>query len=258
VKHFFSEIISNDPIAKDFHCICFKWDQKVPTPKPGQFLTIRVSDSTVPLLRRPFALSGFEKENYLASIIYQKRGISTEILTGKITGDTIDIIGPLGNIFNINNKVNSFIIVAGGIGLGPMIYVANYIKSIGKNVIFIFGAKNKSYIPEKEILNFLEPILCTDDGSKGFKGTTVDFLSSLDSADIKGASLFACGPIPMLKGCHDFAEKNKLDCQVLMEQIMACGIGACMGCVIKVNREPGYNRVCSEGAVFNSRDIVWT
>lgn len=258
MKHFFSEIISNDLIAKDFYCICFKWDNDIPEPEPGQFLTIRVSDSTVPLLRRPFALSGFEKRDHIASIIYQKRGVATEILTGKSNGDTIDIIGPLGNSFNSNKITDSIIIVAGGIGLGPMLYTANCIRSMGKNIKFVFGARNKSYIPGKEIFNLLEPIICTDDGSQGFNGTTIDFLLSLDSDDTKGASVFACGPLPMLKGCHDFAIKNNLHCQVLMEQIMACGVGACMGCVIKVKREPGYERVCAEGAIFNSKDIVWT
>lgn len=258
MKHFFSEIISNDPIAKDFYSVCFKWNRNDQAPEPGQFLTIRVTDSTVPLLRRPFAVSGYEKENQAASVIYQKRGVATEILTGKNIGDEIDIIGPLGNTFNIDNTIKNFIIVAGGIGLGPMIYLSNCLKNFNKEVKFIFGARNKSFVPERETFGYFNPIICTDDGTEGFKGTTVDCLTSLSSSDIKDAAIFACGPKPMLKGCHDFALKNNLHCQVLMEQTMACGVGACMGCVIKVKREPGYDRVCAEGAVFNSRDIIWT
>lgn len=257
MKHFFSEIISNNPIAKDFYHICFKWDRKIQGPEPGQFLTIRVTESSVPLLRRPFALSDYNNSTQIASVVYQRRGIATEILTGKNIGDKLDIIGPLGNTFKIDNTIKNVIIVAGGIGLGPMLYTANYMRSIVKNIQFVFGVKNKSYAPKKEFFNLLEPILCTDDGSEGFKGTTVDYLFSLDSDDIKGASVFACGPLPMLKGCHDFAKKNRLYCQVLMEQVMACGIGACMGCVIRVKKDPGYERVCSDGAVFNSRDVLW-
>lgn len=258
VKHFFSEIISNDLISKDFYRICFKWDRNVQAPEPGQFLTILVSESYVPLLRRPFALSDYKNSARIASVIYKKRGIATEILAGKNNGDKLDIIGPLGNSFKIDGTIEDVIVVAGGIGLGPMLYTANCIRSMGKNIKFVFGANNKLYIPGKEIFNLPEPIICTDDGSQGFKGTTVDFLLSLDSGEIKGASVFACGPLPMLKGCHDFAQKNKLHCHVLMEQIMACGVGACMGCVIKVKREPGYERVCAEGAIFNSKDVVWT
>lgn len=258
MKHFFTVIISNEPIAKDFYQIIFDWDQEISIPEPGQFLTIRISDGTVPLLRRPFALSGYEKKNQKASIIYQKRGAATEILAGKKAGDKLDIIGPMGNSFKIEDSIDTCVIVAGGIGLGPMLYTASYLKTIGRKVLFIFGAKNKSFIPQKDIFSSLSPVICTDDGSEGFIGTTVDYLLSIKNEDIKSAMVFACGPMPMLKGCHEFAMKNNLHCHVSMEQIMACGVGACMGCAIKVEYEPGFARVCSEGPVFNSQDIAWT
>ncbi len=258
MKQLFSTIHSNKQISHDFYEILFDWHSDNGIPEPGQFLTVRVSECTVPLLRRPFAFSGFDKNNQKASIIYQKRGTATDILSAKVPGETLDIIGPIGNSVCIDDSLFKCIIVAGGIGLGPMIFTAKQAKASGKKVLFIFGAQNKSSIPSNDILDSCEPDFCTDDGSKGFKGTTVDYLISLNKNEIENASIIACGPMPMLRGCHEFAEKNNLQCLVSMEQIMACGIGACMGCTIKVAQKPGYARVCKEGPVFNSRDVIWT
>ena len=258
MKRFFSIIRNNRQISQDFYEVVFDWISNDYPPKPGQFLTIRTSDSTVPLLRRPFAFSGFVKKNKRASIIYQRRGKATEILTEKKVGDTLDTIGPIGNSFNLGKEIRKCVVVAGGIGLGPMLYTARYFENSGKNVLFIFGARNKRFIPEKSIFGSLELFTCTDDGSEGFKGTSVDRLTSLSENELIDAVILACGPKPMLKGCHEFAEKLKIQCYVSMEQVMACGVGACMGCTIKIAEKPDFARVCSEGPIFNSRDIIWT
>lgn len=258
MKHFFPKIYFNKPISKDFYLIVFDWNYDESAPLPGQFLTIRVSENSVPLIRRPFAFSGYDKNKHRASIIYQKRGPATEILAGKKPKEALDIIGPIGNVFKIDRITETYIIIAGGIGLGPMIYLANYLKDIGKRVIFIFGARNKSFIPQKNIFGSIMPVICTDDGSEGFKGTTIDYLISLNGSNIKNTTIIACGPLLMLKGCHEYAQNHNLQCLVSMEQVMACGVGACMGCAIKIVQEPGYVRVCSEGPVFNSGDIVWS
>ena len=258
MKHFTSEIHSNQQIAKDFYCIAFDWNQNAGVPEPGQFITIKVSDNSVPLLRRPFAISGFNNKNNKAAIIYHKRGCATAILTEKNAGDSIDIIGPIGNSFNLDKNIKKYIVVAGGIGLGPMLFTAKDVQSRGKNILFIFGARNKLFIPEHSVLKSLNLITCTDDGTEGFKGTSVDYIATLGENEFKEAVILACGPKPMLKGCHEFALKHNLQCYVSMEQVMACGVGACMGCVIKLIREPSFARVCKEGPVFNSREILWT
>lgn len=236
----------------------FGWTCKETTPLPGQFITIRISDSSVPLLRRPFAFSEHSKEKNRASIIYQVRGAATEMLAGKKTGEFLDIIGPLGNTFQLPEKNKECIIVAGGIGLGPMLFAAHWLLTRGVAVTFIFGCKDQKAIPERNIFNNFDPVICTDDGSQGYKGTTVDYLNSCHKIESKDAMLLCCGPTPMLKGCHEFALKKKLLCQVSMEQVMACGVGACMGCVVKTRSASGYSRVCSEGPVFDSKEIIWT
>jgi len=258
MKQFLTTIRENRQITRDYYSLTFDWPKDEGSPLPCQFITIRVSVTTVPLLRRPFAFSGYNKKRSTASIIYQKRGTATETLSTKRAGETLDIIGPLGNTIQLPDTVGKCIIVAGGIGLGPMIFTASWLIMQGREILLIFGGRDTADVPEMSVFGKIKPIICTDNGSKGFKGTTVDYLNSLKPVDMAGAILISCGPEPMLKGCHAFARKHRLFSQVVMEQVMACGVGACMGCVIKVNKEPGYARVCSEGPVFNSQDIVWT
>jgi dihydroorotate dehydrogenase electron transfer subunit len=102
----------------------------------------------------------------------------------------------------------------------------------------------------------LSPIICTDDGSSGFRGTTGDYLMSIESSITAQTLVYACGPMPMLKACHDIALRRTCGCFVSVEQVMACGVGACMGCAIRMASD-GFKRACIEGPVFESREIQW-
>jgi len=225
-------------------------------PLPGQFLTIRASDSPIPLLRRPFAYSGHNAQTGEASIIFQRRGPGTDILAAKQPGDTLDVIGPLGTSFAMDG-VTKAIVVAGGIGLGPMLFLATALRDRGCHVRFVFGCRTKAMVPDLDAFRTLSPAICTDDGSAGFHGTTVSYLHSLTDSDTRDTRVFACGPTPMLKACHGLAVERGVRCQVSMEQTMACGVGACMGCVVKTVKAPGFARVCHEGPVFESGEILW-
>jgi dihydroorotate dehydrogenase electron transfer subunit len=255
MTHFSTTILSNLPVAADFFELRFAWPVSLPSPLPGQFVTIRVSLSTVPLLRRPFAISSYERESGSAAIIYQKRGTATELLTAKAPGDPLDLIGPLGSSFTLPPTGARCIILAGGIGLGPMLFLG---RSLRPPVKFIFGCRTRAHLPQESAFTPLTPIICTDDGSSGFKGTAIDYLRTLSLDGNEPAALFGCGPTPMLKALHDFSLERGWPCQVSIEQVMACGVGACMGCVVPVVGPPGYARVCTEGPVFASKDLLWT
>jgi dihydroorotate dehydrogenase electron transfer subunit len=250
-----SEILRNQELAEGFFKLTFTWDPHL-RPLPGQFLTIRVSGLPFPLLRRPFAFSHCDGEN--VSIIVKKRGTATDILSRKSAGETLDVIGPLGNSFGDPDSDRRPVLVAGGIGLGPMLFFATSLHSRGIKSAFIFGSRTAGSIPRCEEFKSLSAVLCTDDGSAGFHGTTVDYLRSLSDLEWKRTELYCCGPLPMLKAASLFAQSKKIPCWVSMEQTMGCSMGACMGCVIKVRYEPGYARVCKEGPIFDSRDVVWT
>ncbi len=249
----------NRKISEDFKQIFFTWPFDI-HPEPGQFFTINVSDSNklVQLLRRPFAFAGYDSNKKQVAMIYQIRGAGTQILCEKKKGDSLDIIGPLGNYFQLDDSIETYIIIAGGIGLGPMLFVANWLIKEGKQVSFIFGCQTKDKVPKSEVFDLINPIICTEDGSLGFEGTTLDYINNRKISGLKSTKIIACGPFAMLKECHKFATKYAIECIVSMEQIIACGVGACMGCVIKMTNDPGYARVCKEGPVFNSRHILWT
>lgn len=256
MQQFDTTIIDNKKIADGFFELQFDWNCS-DIPNPGQFLTIRVSDDSSPLLRRPFAFSGYNRDKKSCSVIYQKRGRGTEILTGKLAGDQLNIIAPLGKQFPLPSKQGQTLLVAGGIGIGPILFLANFFKEKKLPFKFIFGCRSKSFIPDTSEFKNLNPQICTDDGSVGFRGTTGDYLKSIEQDIGSNSIIYCCGPHPMLRACHETALRHNGECWVSVEQIMACGVGACMGCVVKVKAEPGYARACKEGPVFSSNDLIW-
>ena len=258
MKNFTSSIISQTEIAIGYREMIFSWPEELEQPLPGQFLTIKATENPAPLLRRPFALSGFHREKNRASIIYQVRGPATRLLSELANGKTIEVLSPLGNAFSIPREGTTPLLVAGGIGLGPILYFARYLDQKGYAPRLVFGCRSKEYIPRIPALTSGKIHFCTDDGSQGFQGTSVDFLKSMNWEEFRSPTIYSCGPHPMLKACHDLAEEKGIPSETAMEQMMACGVGACMGCAIEVTGPEKYARVCKEGPVFDSRRIKWT
>ncbi len=243
-------VIRNQEIAKDYYELLFNW-KKEHKPIPGQFLTLKPEG--LPLLRRPFAFSGYK--NGVASIIYKTVGDATREFSKLVKNDSISVLGPLGIPFS---KTKSRpLLIAGGIGLGPMVFTANYLKSIGENPILIIGARDTYFIPVTDLAPGVETIICTDNGSRGFKGNIAQYLEYEGMQYLENTEILACGPHIMLRVCHNLALKYNLDCQVSLEEMMACAVGACYGCVVETNQDMKYKRVCKDGPVFNSREIVW-
>jgi dihydroorotate dehydrogenase electron transfer subunit len=220
--------------------------------KPGQFLNVKVSDSLAPLLRRPFSVSNVEGD-YLFLMV-NLLGEGTKILTSKKKGDPLDILGPLGNGFNLDGDYELAVFAAGGIGEAPFPFVYKTIKG-AKEIISFIGGKTAKEVVEYGIEN---PYISTDDGSLGFKGNVVQLMEQkkelLSSKKIK---IFACGPTPMLKAVQGFAAKNNYECEISTESAMACGFGICQGCAIaSAHQSEKYLLVCKDGPVFNAKDVV--
>jgi dihydroorotate dehydrogenase electron transfer subunit len=255
MKQFSAQIIKNISICDNFFELTLKPDTISVEPQPGQFVTIRVNTGTSPLLRRPFAYSDFDRNNGQFSIVYQQRGQATEILSGKQCGDLVVCIGPIGNYFPPPLPGVTAVLVAGGIGIGPIQYLATELNRLAIPFIFIFGSRNKNTIPQNSIFATLNPVICTNDGSFGFKGTTADYLRSISIP--KKSAIYCCGPHPMLKACNSIAKENSSPCWISVEQVMACGVGACMGCVVKVRSPQKYARACKEGPIFDGNELDW-
>lgn len=255
MKNLKTTIRSITTVAPDFYELCFDWDPAAGVPRPGQFLTVRAAPSCMPLLRRPFAFSAWDTARAGAALIFQRKGPGTAVMAGYRPGDTLDCIGPLGNSFSLPEPGVHPVLVAGGIGLGPMLFLAERIMDNGCEPLFVFGARTAKLVPlVLEQQRGFSPVICTDDGSRGFAGNVVEYLRSVSLPHPAG--LFCCGPHPMLRGCCAFAAEKDIPCEVSVEQVMACGVGACMGCAVKTRT--GYARACKEGPVFCASELVWT
>ena len=254
MKQFNSRIIRNEQISVDFFEMLFTWGDSAGVPKPGQFLTFRVSQSNVPLLRRPFAFAGYDGSAGCASIIYQKRGRGTEILSAMQPKELIDVIGPLGNAFPVAGNQGESVAAAGGVGLGPILFLADNLNKRGIDTKFIFGCRSASLIPTAESFKNASPQICTDDGSAGFAGNVVQYINANIHTDTN-TIIYGCGPVPMLKGLHTLSQSAKSQYWASLEEMMACGVGACMGCAIPT--ASGYQCACKNGPVFNGGDIAW-
>ena len=256
MKQFSAAILGSYPLSTGYFECEFTWDKAAPSPEPGQFFTVRASDDTVPLLRRPFAFSAFDGKEGTVSMIFQKRGRGTCLLSAKQKGDRLDVIGPLGKPFPMPDRGEKTLLVAGGIGIGPIIFLAQTLRKEKIPVIMVFGCRTASLLPSGGSFAASEAVICTDDGSRGFKGTAGDYLKSIERSVGSGTIIYACGPQPMLKTCHSIAVRQGCECFVSVEQVMACGVGACMGCAVK-SAAGGYKRACTDGPVFNSKDLQW-
>jgi dihydroorotate dehydrogenase electron transfer subunit len=229
--------------------------------EPGNFVHIKVSSNDYPLLRRAFSIHSVEKNKDSFAILFKVVGKGTEILSRKSPGDTLDILGPIGNSFSLPEKGKEIMLVAGGMGIAPLWFLfAHLIRRIHPNkVTFFLGAKDKDELLYAEKVKSMGArfIMTTDDGSVGRKGLVTEvFLKEIKRRkyDHKKLAVYSCGPQMMLKRMSEIAKMFDLFCQISLETHMACGVGACWGCVVK-QKGWTYKRVCVDGPVFDAREV---
>ena len=272
---FQAQVIHQRDIASDYLEIEFEWPKDVPAPEPGQFITVRAGGGPTPLLRRPFGISGWRPGR--AQMIYWRRGPATRMLAASVGGDSIDVLGPLGFGFPLpagsaataeatvdgSQGPSRQILVAGGVGIGPILFLAHRLdQSETGGVHVVVGARTADGLPDVEFGSRTNVTLCTDDGSAGRSGSSIDALADLLEASAEQTVVHLCGPHGMLAAGHHVCAKRGVQAFVSMEQTMGCAVGACMGCAVQVNDEssgdePVYKRVCTEGPVFDSSEIRW-
>jgi dihydroorotate dehydrogenase electron transfer subunit len=252
------KIINNARISLCYHKLVLDAPGIAVSARPGNFLMVKI-DGAGPLLRRPLSVHKLgESGSSRVELLYEVAGPGTRILSQKKIGDEVGIIGPLGNGFSINAraKKSGIIIVAGGIGVAPLVFLAQRLK--GGNVTVLIGARTKSQVlcaADFKKLGF-DVRIATDDGTAGFNGRVTGLLEKFMAADAdKTRLLYGCGPEPMLKAMAEISRRYCVPAQVSLEAHMACGIGACLGCVVRTRR--GYERVCKEGPVFQAGDLLW-
>jgi dihydroorotate dehydrogenase electron transfer subunit len=266
LNQFKAEVISNTELLGFQGATYFLMDVKCPGTvngsKPGQFFMLRCGEDV--LLRRPVSIHSIvrpDKVQFLYGVPCintdkdRTGGKGTYWLSCLKKGDELDLIGPLGNGFSIDGAARRILIVAGGIGIAPLKYLAENAISAGKHVTLLMGARTVGALyPLNMLPQQAKTLVATDDGSCGVKSAVTDLVTEhISETD----QVFACGPIAMYKSLKDQMQKWPADkpVQVSLEVRMGCGFGVCYGCSIKTHQ--GMKRVCKEGPVFNIKDIIW-
>ena len=222
----------------------------------GQFLHIKCGDGQ--LLRRPIsvAITQWDDPEDLATLIFEVRGEGTRWLSQRRVGEKLDVLGPLGNGFDVS-KEGRYLLVGGGIGVPPLLELGECL-SWPRTAVLGFRTGAKAFLPviSRFAVHCEKTYLCTDDGSLGRHGLVDAQVRDVLAKDSSFTAVLACGPKPMLKSVAKAAEEFGIPCQVSMEERMACGVGACLGCALPM-KDGSIKHVCKDGPVFDAREVDW-
>jgi dihydroorotate dehydrogenase electron transfer subunit len=251
------KVISQKEIAEDIYELTISGGFILDIESPGQFVQIKVASSHDPLLRRPISISSYDKDKQQLTMIYRKDGRGTSLLAEKEAGMEIDVLGPLGKGFSVDEASvgETALLVGGGIGVPPLFELSKQLKAKGVKVIHVLGFQTESVVfYEQEFLTNGETYIATVDGTHGTKGFVTDVI---EDRGIEFDVLYSCGPLPMLKALEQKFPNKKVF--LSLEERMGCGIGACFACVCKTKDDPegtAYKKVCSDGPVFRAGEVV--
>jgi len=255
----------NQPESIGYYRMGLTCSQSYAHAVPGQFVTLHLPGILTPLLRRPFSIHRLMRNNGQITgleILYKVVGGFTEKLTSLVPGDPIDLLGPIGKGFTVSGKSRKVALVSGGIGVAPLVFLADALIGDGLNpaegMVFL-GGRTASDILCADIFQShrLNVQIATDDGSLGEKALVTRPLERWLVSN-RPDMIYACGPMPMLRSIAEIARKNDIPCEVSIETIMACGLGACLGCAIHKNDISGkYQHVCIDGPVFDPSVTVF-
>jgi len=246
-------VAANEKLCPRFYRLSLDAKSLIKQVKPGQFVHIRVHDGLEPFFRRPFSI--YRAKKYL-EVFYEPIGRGTNLMASYKKGDKIDVLGPLGNPFTLPPKgIKQVVMIAGGIGIAPFLVLSDALKK-KYELILLYGGRTKGHVyPMKEFkANGCKVYVATDDGSAGVKGRVSELFAKIN-ADPKTTYLYTCGPHAMMAAVQAFAKKNYLQGQAACEQVMACALGACLGCSIKTTK--GYKTVCYDGPVFDLQEVIF-
>jgi len=249
------KILSNKQICGKYFQLVLQAKELAPRLKPGQFIHIKVTDGFEPLFRRPFSV--FRARNGKVEVFYDPVGRGTRILAAKEKGETVDVLGPLGTPFTLPGKdIKQVVFIAGGIGVAPFLLFADVLKLHKAEKILLYGARSREHtFPMTEFKKAgVKTFVATEDGSVGVKGRVSELFSKI-TIDPATTMIYTCGPRAMMAAVQQFTKGAGLKGEGSMEEVMACGLGACLGCSIKTTK--GYRTVCHDGPVFALEELIF-
>lgn len=235
-------------LAGPYMILSFRAPEIAARAEPGQFVNV-AQRAPGRILRRPFSILGVEGD--AVSFAFDMIGEGTAWLAGRAPGDMLDAVGPLGTPFSTTE--GPAMLVGGGYGAAPVIFHAGRLREAGVRTTLVLGARTTARVFETEPDAADELLVTTEDGTAGVRGVVTDAMKG------RPARIFACGPMPMLAAVSARAAAMGVECEVAVEEFMACGIGICWTCVVPVraNGDLKHLRSCTEGPVFEGKAVVW-
>jgi dihydroorotate dehydrogenase electron transfer subunit len=247
------KINDNTQLNKDFFILELLSDLILPEILPGQFVQVRIDGSPKTFLRRPFSIHDVDYNKNTLKLLIQIAGEGTRTLSRLRKGEILNLIVPLGNSFSLPPEGEKTLLVGGGCGVAPLLFLAKYLKLNGCEFDILMGFRNKDRLIEyNEYKKLARVFLTTEDGSEGERGFVTDHPVM---AERNYSRIYCCGPEPMMKAVAEYSGRHEIHCEVSLENLMACGIGVCLCCV--VNTSSGYVCSCTEGPVFNINNLKW-
>lgn len=244
-------IIRQEEIAPDIYSMWLHTDQIAQEAQAGQFIGVYCRDGSR-ILPRPISICEIDKEDQAVRIVYRVAGKGTDEFSYMRTGMPLYVIGPLGTGFP--KKPGKALIIGGGIGIPPMLQMA---KELAADKEIVLGYRNRQLFLSDRFELCGKVHIATEDGSVGTKGTVLDVIQS---KQLRAEVIYACGPMPMLKALKQYAAQQGIECWISLEERMACGVGACLGCVCRTTHKDAHShvhnqRICTEGPVFDAREV---
>ena len=248
------KVASNAKLCTKFYRLCIDAKPIIKKARPGQFIHIRTQDGLEPFFRRPFSI--YRAKEYI-EILYEVVGPGTGLLASKQKGDNIDVLGPVGTPFSLPPKgTKNVVMIAGGIGVAPFLFLSDVLKKQKCALTLLYGGRTGGHVYNMREFkdDGCKVYTATDDGSVGVKGHVSKLFSKIDP-DPKTTFIYTCGPNLMMASVQAFARKHKLQGEAACEEVMACALGACLGCSIQTTK--GFKTVCCDGPAFNLQEIVF-
>ncbi|WP_026689968.1 dihydroorotate dehydrogenase electron transfer subunit [Alteribacter aurantiacus] len=246
-------VVSQRTIANNIYECSLKGDLVSVMNEPGQFVHLKVTDGIEPTLRRPISICSVDTNERTFTMVYRVEGIGTKKLSHKLPGERVNVLGPLGHGFPMEElkSESHCLLVGGGIGVPPLYELAKQLTSKGHSVTAVLGFRSKEDVfYEREFSRLGPTFVATEDGSYGEMGFVTDVIGA---KQLTGDCYYACGPRPMLKAIES---NMPIPGFLSLEERMGCGIGACLACVCDMKNEAGYRKVCSDGPVFKAGEVV--
>ncbi|MBN2632882.1 MAG: dihydroorotate dehydrogenase electron transfer subunit [Bacteroidales bacterium] len=246
-------VTANRRLNREYFVLELSSAGPLPEMRPGQFAQVRVEGSSTTFLRRPVSIHDFDPVENKIKLLVQIVGKGTEALSGLKSGDLLNMVYPLGNSFSLPGRGEKALLAGGGCGIAPLLFLSRYLAANGFEPDILLGFRNKERILESgEYEKFGRVFLTTEDGSAGEKGFLTEHPVLLSG---KYDIVYCCGPEPMMKAVASICKEQDIRCEVSLEQLMGCGIGACLCCVVDTVK--GNLCTCTDGPVFNVNDLKW-